>query len=299
MDITNRKIIAESKQINIVGFLRSLGYIPVRDSPTYALFHAPYRKDEHPSLKVSKTTNRWCDLSFMVSGDIIDLGKRLYHTEDMWEVIRHINSNMPASGILLTENDICKTEVSIGTFHNIETTLLVNPKLLSYLSSRCIDLEIARRYCVELHYTHKESRYYSIGFENVKHGFEARNEFFKGCIGPKDISWIQQKSDNPDCVIFEGFMDFLSYLTLCLTGEIFEFTREMDFIVLNSVSILRRAVPYLKKYDTVTCCFDNDDAGRQAVEMLAEVKDGIHDASDVYARYKDLNDFIRKKPYCP
>jgi hypothetical protein len=29
------------------------------------------------------------------------------------------------------------------------------------------------------------------------------------------------------------------------------------------------------------------------------VKDGIHDASDVYARYKDLNDFIRKKPYCP
>jgi DNA primase len=73
----------------------------------------------------------------------------------------------------------------------------------------------------------------------------------------------------------------------------------MDFIVLNSVSILRRAVPYLKKYDTVTCCFDNDDAGRQAVEMLAEVKDGIHDASDVYARYKDLNDFIRKKPYCP
>jgi hypothetical protein len=43
----------------------------------------------------------------------------------------------------------------------------------------------------------------------------------------------------------------------------------------------------------------NDDAGRQAVEMLAEVKDGVHDASDVYARYKDLNDFIRKKPYCP
>jgi hypothetical protein len=47
-------------------------------------------------------------------------------------------------------------------------------------------------------------------------------------------------------------MDFLSYLTLCRKGEIFEFTRKMDFIVLNSVSILRRAVPYLKKYDTVT-----------------------------------------------
>ena len=299
MNETNRMIIADTKRISIVGFLRSLGYIPVRDSATYALFHAPYRKDEHPSLKVCKSTNRWCDLSFMVSGDIIDLGKRLYNTCNMWEVIRRINNNMPASGTWLTESDICGSEETVGTFQHIEARELSHFKLTSYLLSRGVDLEIARRYCVELYYTHRNRRYYAIGFENVKHGYEARNEFFKGCVGPKDISWIPQKDGNVDCVVFEGFMDFLSYLTLCRRGEIFELTLDMDFVVLNSISILRRAMPYLKKYTTVTCCFDNDDAGRQGVEVLAQVMDGVHDASGVYQGYKDLNDFLRGKPFCP
>lgn len=44
---------------------------------------------------------------------------------------------------------------------------------------------------------------------------------------------------------------------------------------------------------------DNDDAGRRAVDALNEARDGIHDASGVYEGYKDLNDFLRGKRFCP
>ena len=56
---------------------------------------------------------------------------------------------------------------------------------------------------------------------------------------------------------------------------------------------------WLAPYQTVTCCLDNDDAGRKAVDALNETRDGIHDASGVYEGYKDLNDFLRGKRFCP
>lgn len=60
----------------------------------------------------------------------------------------------------------------------------------------------------------------------------------KGAIAPKDISIIRK----PDrlgvrcCCLFEGFMDYLSYLTLVKLGRVTEGSEPMDYIVLNSVS---------------------------------------------------------------
>jgi hypothetical protein len=35
------------------------------------------------------------------------------------------------------------------------------------------------------------------------------------------------------------------------------------------------------------------------VDLLSEVRSGVYDVSNVYSGYKDLNDFLNKKPYCP
>ena len=67
----------EIKRIDIIGFLERIGVRPVRNYQTYALYHAPYREDRHPSFKVSRKKNRWYDLATMESGDIIDLGKMI------------------------------------------------------------------------------------------------------------------------------------------------------------------------------------------------------------------------------
>ncbi len=46
-------------------------------------------------------------------------------------------------------------------------------------------------------------------------GYEARSRFFKGCIPPKSVSLVKAKDTTADeCLVFEGFMDFLSALTL-------------------------------------------------------------------------------------
>ena len=58
--------------------------------------------------------------------------------------------------------------------------------------------------------------YFAVGFPNRSGGYEIRNKLFKGCIAPKDITHIQQEQPKESCYLFEGFMDYLSFLTLRL-----------------------------------------------------------------------------------
>jgi hypothetical protein len=157
---------------------------------------------------------------------------------------------------------------------------------------------MALRYCAEVHYSHNSKPYFAIGFKNISNGIEIRNPYFKGCMGTKDISFIRQKEGNNRCKLFEGFMDFLSYLTLCREGKL-EFDPDADFIVLNSVGLLRRALLWLNIYQEIDCYLDNDDAGRHTVQMLMEVHNGTRDKSHLYTDYKDLNDYLNGRRYCP
>ena len=77
--------------------------------------------------------------------------------------------------------------------------------------------------------------YFAVGFLNRSGGYEIRNKFFKGCIAPKDITHIRQEQPKETCYLFEGFMDYLSFLTLRL--ERCPDRPELDgqdYIVLNS-----------------------------------------------------------------
>lgn len=56
---------------------------------------------------------------------------------------------------------------------------------------------------------------FAIGFPNASGGYEVRNKYFKGCIAPKGITHIRQTGEpKTTCYVFEGFMDYLSFLTL-------------------------------------------------------------------------------------
>lgn len=289
----------EIKRIDIIVFLDRIGIRPVRNYQAYALFHAPYREDRHPSFKVSRKKNRWYDLATMCSGDIIDLGKMLYNTNDIMEVVRRIQDYTAAELVIRERIPSELNDERAGTFRDVSVKTLSNSKLLAYLGSRGIDNTVAAEFCREIHFSLGCRHYYGIGFGNVRGGYEVRNPFFKGTVGQKDVSLIQMGNGNELCTVFEGFMDFLSYMTLCRRTDFTPFAETMDFVVLNSVSNLRKAMKWLAPYPTVTCCLDNDDAGRRAVDILSESRDGVHDASAVYEGYKDLNDFLRGKRFCP
>lgn len=161
-------------------------------------------------------------------------------------------------------------------------------------------MELAKRECREARYTHNGKRYFAIAFPNSSGGFEVRNPYFKGCIAPKEISHIRQAGKaRTACYVFEGFMDYLSFLTLrqesCpnypeLDGQ--------DYIVLNSVSNVNKALYPLGNYERIHCFFDNDHAGLEALRQI-RMEYGrdryIRDASQIYSGCKDLNEYLQQQ----
>ena len=154
---------------------------------------------------------------------------------------------------------------------------------------------MARLECKELHFIHNGKPYFAIGFPNVAGGYEVRNRFFKGCIAPKDISHIRQQGEPREkCLVFEGMMDYLSFLTLrmrnCPTMPNLD---GQDYIILNSVANVSKAIDVLHRYERIHCLLDNDEAGRNAyLELAREFSGRIRDFSDNYNGHKDLNDYL-------
>ena len=97
--------------------------------------------------------------------------------------------------------------------------------------------------------------------------------------------------------LFEGFMDFLSYLTLKQTDDsAICINAPCDHLIMNSISNLKKTLTYLQKYTYIHCYLDNDLAGQKTVETIAGMYDGrVYNESNRYAGYKDLNDYLRGK----
>ena len=122
--------------------------------------------------------------------------------------------------------------------------VLTHPALFNYLQERGIDTALAKPECKELHFIHNGKPYFAIGFPNVAGGYEVRNPFFKGCIAPKDISHIRQQGEPREkCLVFEGMMDYLSFLTLrmknCPTMPNLD---GQDYVILNSVANVSKII---------------------------------------------------------
>ena len=140
-------------------------------------------------------------------------------------------------------------------------------------------MEIARQECREAHYTCHGKSYYAIAFPNGAGGYEIRNPYYKGCIAPKAVSLISQGQTDSIC-LFEGFMDYLSFLTLRKRERLTVPCYDADLLVLNSVNNLPKVLPRLRAYKHLYCYLDNDDAGRRVVDMLRELKgDAVHDTA--------------------
>ena len=178
-----------------------------------------------------------------------------------------------------------------GARRLIEISDTLPPHLQEYLArERCIDLEKAMPFLKCITYEVRGRCYEAIGFANQSGGHELRdNGTFKGTIAPKDITPIfTDKIINqiqPTCV-FEGFMDFLSFLSM---KE--EVTNAC--IVLNSVSNTAKAIRYMNAQGIsfIRTFLDNDDAGRRAVQEFAGAGFHVEDMSIHYKDFKDLNEF--------
>lgn len=284
--------IQEIKTIKLQDFLASLGYTPTKQQGNKLWYLSPFRQESHASFKVNTERNQWYDFGIGKGGNIIDLAELLYKSSDVSYLIRKIEDNVPnCTSIFSTSFADIKEKQHTNYFENLQILPLSHPALMRYLWDRCIDLEVAASVCKELHYDSNGKHYFGIGFPNIAGGYELRNPFFKGCIAPKDISHFYAEEPKKVCFVFEGFMDFLSFMTLRRKEN--DGLKRQDYLVLNSVSNIQKALECLSQYDSVRCFLDNDEAGRNAyLQLSKELGKPVTDASTLYNSFKDLNEYL-------
>lgn len=282
------------KAIPIADYLHACGIEPAKRYNGYALYHAPYRKDANASLKVDFRQNLWHDYGTSQGGSIIDLVMQMQGSS-AYEAMAHLTEGKAITLASSSFHRETHTEQIRGEQRpsNVRRILFISEELPQYLQNylrevRRINLAVASSYLRHIHYEVGGREYSTIGFPNRAGGYELRDDkTFKGTIDPKDISLIAGEANNAPHCIFEGFMDFLSLLTMKGKEAI------SPSIVLNSVSNIHRAVAYLheKGLDSVQAFFDNDQAGRQALHSLQSAGINVEDMSRHYSRYKDLNEY--------
>ena len=291
------------KRYPIVEYLERKGIKPVRSTPAYALYHSPLRAETHPSFKVDTEKNLWIDYAEGKGGSIIDLCMRLEGCT-LLEAIRILGQNAPdithvprresVQGTSKQES-IRQAVSTSGVRRLIEISDTLPPHLLKYLEEdRCINLEKAMPFLRCISYEVRGLHYQAIGFANQSGGYELRNNgSFKGTIAPKDITpiFIDKLRDKdadkiqPVCV-FEGFMDFLSLLSM-KEGVM------SVCLVMNSVSNVARAIRYLndRHLTHIRAFLDNDDAGKRATNDFIRAGFKVEDMSVHYRNFKDLNEY--------
>nr|AAF74729.1 PrmN2 [Bacteroides fragilis] len=290
--------IQTAKQIRIADYLHSLGYSPVKQQGVNLWYKSPLREEAEASFKVNTEREQWYDFGLGKGGGIIELAAHLYATDHVPYILKRIAEQTPhvrPVSFSFGKQNLPSRAPTVGDCCRCHLL----PCLPTY-KVEGINIKLAKRECSEARFTHDGKRYFAIAFPNGSCGYEIRNRYFKGCIAPKEISHIRQsgKARNT-CYVFEGFMDYLSFLTLrqesCpnypeLDGQ--------DYIVLNSVSNVNKALYPLGNYERIHCFFDNDHAGLEALRQI-RMEYGreryIRDASQIYRGCKDLNEYLQKQ----
>ena len=279
------------KRYPIVEYLERKGVKPVRRTAAYALYCSPHREETHPSFKVDTEKNLWIDYGEGRGGSIIDLCMRMEGCT-LSEAIRLLGQNAPVNGTYSFLNDFVPNNSQPvmavnGARRLIEISDTLPSHFQEYLTKvRCINLEKAMPFLKCISYEVRGRHYQAIGFANLSGGYELRDDkTFKGTIAPKDITPIFTDRAEPVC-IFEGFMDFLSFLSM---KE--EITNHC--LVMNSVSNVARTIRYLndRHLTHIRTFLDNDEAGRRAVQDFIKAGFHIEDMNIHYKDFKDLNEY--------
>lgn len=283
--------IEEAKKIPIADYLHSLGYSPVKQQGANLWYKSPLREEHEASFKVNIERNLWYDYGAGKGGNIIALAQELFCSDHLPYLLNRIAEQAPH---VRPVSFSFQQQRSAPSFQHLEVRDLTHPALLRYLQWRGIDLTLAKENagnCVSLMTA-------SSTLPSVPEcGWRLRGAqlLFKGCIAPKDITHIRQQGEPREkCLVFEGFMDYLSFLTLRTKNcPVMPNLDRQDYVILNSTANVQKAIDTLGQYERIHCLLDNDGAGIRATQAIAaEYSYRVRDFSHNYRGYSDLNDYL-------
>ena len=273
------------KQFNTIPLeqvLLFLGHIPTKQTEKEAWYRNPFSEENQASFKLNKRLNYWYLFSEGIGGNNIGFAKK-YFNFSLPEILNWAENQNFSSFQQQNQNFKSKT----SHYQITGTKELQNSNLQNYLSERGLSSNVYK-FLKEIHFTIGDKKFYAIGFQNNSDGWELRNLFYKGSLLKKDISVINLNNDqkkNKNVVVFEGFMDALSFV------EMKPFFKG-DVLVMNSISLLNGTKEYLKNYSEIHLFLDNDKAGEICKNSILKSFPEAKDHSEIYALHKDLNDYF-------
>lgn len=148
--------INEIKQVPIVDFLYILGIEPVKHKASGLWYHAPYRNDRNPSLRVSTDKNVWYDYGVARGGDIFNLAGEFINSNEFVAQAKFISEtlggNFPTSFPHYQRIAEKAVKVKGNPFSDIVEKPLSHPALRQYLRERGISADVASRFCCQVEY---------------------------------------------------------------------------------------------------------------------------------------------------
>lgn len=274
----------ELRKTSIVDYLDNQGFTPVKrmGSRNELLYLSPYRSETKPSFSVNTEKNLWYDYGTGEGGDIFDLVMKLWNVDfhEAKVILRKKEYKQMFYRPVETYHE------RVSPFTDIIVSPLTSKYFIDYCVSRCIDIDVAVSECCQVDYRLNGQMRTAIGFKNDKGGWELRSTMSKICTC-KAISTRKKREANKTVCVFEGFFDYLSFLTMMAS----ESRHKCDYVILNSVSQASKAIPMLRPYKNVRCYFDNDAAGRNAFEIVKKEVNAIT-CSEKMLPYNDVNEYL-------
>ncbi|OQP44242.1 hypothetical protein A4H97_33355 [Niastella yeongjuensis] len=288
----------QAKQIDMVDYLASLNHHPQKIHNEDYWYISPLRQERTASFKINRKLSVWFDFGTGKGGDLIDFGT-CYHNCSVSDLLKKLTKYKKQALSFHPPTEFGRVMVSTPRIagenkENSEPKIVVLATrdlcandLVAYLGKRQIPPEIANRYCREVDFSLYGKQYTVIGFPNKAGGYELRSEYFKGSSSPKDITLIDNKSEQ--IAVFEGFFSFLSFCTINKNQT----APLANNLILNSLSFLDKSRDLLEKYLRVHLLLDRDAAGINSTQRaLNWNRDKYIDRSEFYGGHKDLNDWL-------
>jgi len=289
--------IEHAKSIPLSEILVKLGIKATKETSTDIWYLSPLRNEKTASFHIDKRKNIWFDFGADKGGDnIAFVCAYLESTNEnstVSDALRWIKNMMEGVNYpVIKERYTHDPEIDNKIiFKNAKP--IQHRALEQYLKNRGITLDIAKTYLQEIRFTTQKSEqiYFALGLKNEAGGYELRNQKYKGCIRPRDVTFVRGAKPKPDgIVVFEGMMDYLSIMTQ-RGGE----PLDDDVMVLNSITSMKRAFAYIKNYGYQYgyTWFDNNPAGdktTQAFKEFFKAEEMLHyPMNDIYKDHEDVN----------
>ncbi|WP_367915801.1 toprim domain-containing protein [Leadbetterella sp. DM7] len=286
MDLRKQNLsIQEVKEMDMVDYLSTLGIQPEKIRGNDYWYLSPLRGEKTPSFKVNRVLNRWYDHGMGRGGSIIDFGV-LFYGCTVGEFLKGLRDHFSLHQPTATRPADSISQPQERKIKIIAEGSLSSPHLLRYLKHRHIAAHVAEKYCCQVHYQVGGKTYYGIGFRNDQGGYEIRNPYYKISSSPKAVTTFQNGSD--DVLVFEGFMDFLSFKTM----QPEQSGNDYNFLVLNSLSFFLQARSFMENHHRILLYLDRDQAGQNCTQNALSLSSRYEDHSHLYSQHKDFNDWV-------